>query len=362
MKQVLLFEYISGGGMGNSADFEFLIAEGFGMLSSLITDFIQLGFSVQVLIDVRVRNRVIKKFQYAIRDHKLTFETISNEKELSPQLQTLVPNSDYVLLIAPEFLNILYDLVSSIESILQPHQILLNFPSKAIYIFTNKLKTEQFIRSLGFSAPKSFLVNETFTFPHQHCILKPVDGAGSVDTFWIFTKNEVERNQIVLAILNKSPQQNFIVQQKIQGIPLSAFIACNQGKITFITFNFQSIEYTSLDELGMTKQLGYNGGYTPFTNLSSEVEKAIHDLAIVICSQFQLTGFMGIDFLYDKSSNSYSIVDINPRVTTPYIAISALFKENKSNLLQCLFSSAFKDKIRGKKTFMKSKQNEIVLN
>ena len=82
VNQVLLFEYISGGGMGNSADFEFLISEGFGMLSSLISDFLRLGFGIQVLIDERVVKRFTQKFNNEIQDQKIRFVVISNEKEL----------------------------------------------------------------------------------------------------------------------------------------------------------------------------------------------------------------------------------------------------------------------------------------
>ena len=365
VNQVLLFEYISGGGMGNSADFEFLISEGFGMLSSLISDFLRLGFGIQVLIDERVVKRFTQKFNNEIQDQKIRFVVISNEKELPTGLEMLIPSSDFILLIAPEFSNILMDISALVEAQLHSHQVLLNLPAKAISIFSDKLKSEQYIRSIGYSTPRSTKISMKSTMPfttYENCILKPFDGVGSADTFWVSEQNEIARNVKISAIIEKFPQHKYILQEKIHGNPLSAFIACNKGKITYFTINFQTIQFLPFDQNENIQKLEYLGGYTPFTKISPEIKSTILNLAETICSQFQLTGFMGIDFMYDDSCNQYSVVDINPRVTTPYIAISALFKENHDNVVRCLFSDRYVKQISGMKSYRKSNKNEIVLN
>jgi predicted ATP-grasp superfamily ATP-dependent carboligase len=130
--------------------------------------------------------------------------------------------------------------------------------------------------------------------------------------------------------------------------------------MTYFTINSQEISFKSTNYENINK-LEYTGGATPFTKITNTVKSKVENVAKLICTNFQFTGFFGLDFIYDTQHKSYSIIEINPRITTPYIAISALFQENNSNILDCIFKKTRSLKIKGKKTFMKSIEKKIVL-
>jgi len=361
MKQVLLFEYASGGGIEQTDEFSFLMSEGFGMLSKLITDFSQLGLEIHTLIDTKVLQKFHISHQEILKVHKLHYEVITAKAEIFSKISDILPKCDYILIIAPEYSNILYDIIYFVEHRIKSHQILLNLSSKAVAIFTDKLKTESYLSSKGCSVPKSIKLSE-LRFAHLPCeqefIVKPIDGVGASDTYCLRPNCNDDMKTLILNISQKSLHR-FLIQEKFDGNSLSAFIAAKNGQITYFTINSQSISY--LQKTQQITQLEYVGGSTPYEDLSLDVFHAIKQVASTICDQFQMTGFMGIDFIYNDKMNSYVILDINPRVTTPYIAISELFRENNSNILQCLFTGEFRGKIRGKKSFVKTSENTITL-
>ncbi|MBN2157370.1 MAG: ATP-grasp domain-containing protein [Candidatus Lokiarchaeota archaeon] len=365
MKHVFLFEYISGGGIKNSSEFEFLIPEGFSMLSSLIKDFSLFGIHIHTLIDERIAPKFLQTHSNEIKNQIISYVIIPKGEEIQNHLQKIVTKVDYVLCIAPEFSNILYNLIAFFETSLKSHQLLLSLPSSAILLFTDKLMTESFLHSSGFCAPHSIKLDletvKNIPKSKSEYIIKPFDGVGASDTYCIPSDLRKNISSVFDAIQKRAPHQHFIIQKKQSGIALSAFIGCQDGQLSFLIFNTQNIKYHEIDQLYQIHQLEYSGGSTPYTDLPPDMEKIIRDIATAISSQFDFTGFFGLDFVFDISTNTYSIVDINPRVTTPYIAISELFRENHSNILECLFGK-FSGRLIGKKEYVKTDQREISLN
>ncbi len=361
-KSVLLYEYISGGGIKNTQGFEFLIPEGFGMLSSLIKDFTQLGIKTHTLIDNRISSQFVNTHSELINQESLTYTILPLLVDFKEEFFEMLSIVDYVLCIAPEFTNILYNIVKSVEERILPHQSLLNLSAKATQLFTDKLNTESYLHSLGFQAPISYELNlwdPDEMRGNSELVVKPFDGVGASDTYCVSSGVQTDIRKTLQQIKENSPNQRFIIQEKIKGIPLSAFIASRKGKITYFTINFQEINLKKIHD--GVKQIEYLGGYTPYTKILPEIKTKIHNLAYRISSDFNLTGFFGIDFIYDTSKPSYSIVDINPRVTTPYIAISDLFRENDSNIIQSVLDGTIPEPIEGKRHFRKSDNNSIIL-
>ncbi|TFG17056.1 MAG: ATP-grasp domain-containing protein [Promethearchaeota archaeon] len=365
LKRVLIFEYISGGGIEDVQDFNFLIPEGFGMLSSMITDFASLDFQIYTLIDSRVIEPFKSSHSNLLKNSQLAYTEIAHNEQVKSQLTHLIPKFEYILIIAPEFSNILEDLVRDAEFLIQSHQKMLNLPSAAISIFTDKIKTESFLMQYGFISPHSCKITEYSTIldpSHQDYVIKPIDGVGATDTYSIQLEDNSESIEMVISdILKRSSNQNLLIQQKAIGIPLSAFISSKNGNVTFFTINTQHINFSPVTDSSQTRQIHYLGGSTPYTEISPSIRRTIYEAASTICSLFHFTGFFGIDFLFDKKTNNYSIIDVNPRVTTPYIAISELFRENKHNILESLFEGEIKEEIHGSKSFRKTDQNTIEL-
>jgi len=104
---VLIFEYVSGGGIEDSEDFEFLISEGFGMLSALIHDFSQLGFNIHTLIDNRIFEQFKSRHFDLIERNQIIIAKINSSNQVNLILENVIPNCSYIIFIAPEKSNTL---------------------------------------------------------------------------------------------------------------------------------------------------------------------------------------------------------------------------------------------------------------
>ena len=361
---VLIFEYISGGGIENSEDFELLISEGFGMLCTLIQDFSRMDFEIYTLVDNRIFEQFTLKHDDLIKRNQLAFAKINSPSQVTMILENALSNNSYIIIIAPEFSNILYNLVKMVENLIASDQILLNLPSNAILTFTDKRKTESYLKSHKIPTPPSLdLTFQTISYlPSKEYIIKPFDGVGSSDTYSLTsTINRMEFGAFLGHLLDNGRSSSYIIQEKVKGIPLSAFVAAFNGKVKLYVVNSQEFKFEVIKNKNIHK-IEYLGGTTPFSKIASDIKSKVKNIAKLICAEFQLTGFFGIDFVYNSKDKSYSIIEINPRVTTPYIAISALFQENKINILESILKDRKLPKMKGKKTFRKAEEKKISLN
>jgi predicted ATP-grasp superfamily ATP-dependent carboligase len=95
-------------------------------------------------------------------------------------------------------------------------------------------------------------------------------------------------------------------------------------------------------------KLEYIGGLTPYDELPEEIFHYILSFLQDFCRSYKFTGFFGIDFIYnpltasleDTAGNIY-LIEINPRVTTPYIAYSELFRKLSENLAGLFFDGNY---------------------
>ncbi len=54
---IFIFEYISSGGFNNAS--RSLLSEGFGMLTALINDFAEMGFKINLIIDIKLKSEIL---------------------------------------------------------------------------------------------------------------------------------------------------------------------------------------------------------------------------------------------------------------------------------------------------------------
>ena len=201
-------------------------------------------------------------------------------------------------------------------------------------------------------------------------IIKPLDGVGCLETFELelnlFQIYEYPKeffddlDSIFRKIKYEFPDTKFIIQNKIDGKCLSVSAIKNKDKLTFISVNEQLIESILLEE---TKsrirffKLEYLGGYSPMMNSKPSMIKAISKITQNICENFNFNGFFGLDFLYNENlatqdeKNSITLIEVNPRITTPYIAYSKLYQNRNINFAQEFFKNKteietkFKEKV-----------------
>jgi predicted ATP-grasp superfamily ATP-dependent carboligase len=385
LKNIFIFEYISSGGFSDEDVPNTLLSEGFGMLSSLVKDFFYLGFKINLLID----NRLILLFQSLMdglkeekgitpdEDVQFCYEKIYNSDDMDLKFNEFVKKSEFCMIIAPEFNNILFNYVKRAEEICKKRNgKILNPNSHFIEIFSDKLKTGKFFEH-KLITPASYSVEEflyhvetqfkdpkakangtdsTYTY-----ILKPHDGVGCVDTFemMIGVKSYIEHPDKLLVDVKKAldmitieyPQENYIVQKKVDGIPLSISAINRKRKLIFFSINMQYIDLEPIMRLNsdfLISRINYIGGFTPYYKIPKKMIKYLKKITSKLCKNYDFNGFFGIDFIFnefcyssDDYLNSFSLIEINPRVTTPYIAYSGIFRKMARNFCELFFNGKF---------------------
>lgn len=377
-KSIFIYEYLSGGGICNEDVPMSLLSEGFSMLSALIEDFSSIGFKIHLLLD----SRLLDKLKLIKQKSKwIKYDLIKDPKELKSRFDEYVIISDYILVIAPESNFILFKLVSRVEEILKAfdNKTILNVCSALTFIGSNKLVTEEKLKDvLGLNFPSSFNMSsfldyyenivkdpEKIVSPSKvaQFIIKPSDGVGCVETYQIsFDSNYFstypakileDLRDIFNYIKKTSPQSDYIVQNKIDGIPLSLSAINRNGTLSFLSINKQNL-VAEIIPISKTlnncilEKLNYIGGITPYYEISDDLSLYLASMVRNLCQRYIFTGFFGIDFIYnsnykiiDNPKKALTLIELNPRITTPYIAYSLLLRQESKNIAEFFFKGDF---------------------
>jgi tyramine---L-glutamate ligase len=136
-------------------------------------------------------------------------------------------------------------------------------------------------------------------------VLKPVDGAGSVDTFYLTDALSLPDGvrQIPVALL----------QPFIPGAPMSAsFFVDHRGQSWLIGVGRQRMAIRE-------GRFEYCGGTLP-----APCRDALPQLIPAVDAVAGLRGFVGVDFIWNSRERRATILEINPRPTTSYVGLSRL--------------------------------------
>lgn len=147
---------------------------------------------------------------------------------------------------------------------------------------------------------------------NQSYIVKPLDGAGCLDTFKF---DSVIQTREYLFSLPQDHRDKLIVQPYIEGATLSLSIYVDGDNIQLLSINEQLIEQQAQQfvfhgcavNTATTKQFSQQQAM----QLANNIQQAIAGLS----------GYVGIDFIL--SNQGPVVVDINPRLTTAYVNLSA---------------------------------------
>ena len=317
--RIFIFEFISGGGF-NHVDIPIsLFNEGFGMLRGIVEDFKNLDFQIKTLIDYRI--------QHMIRYLKADFaKEINQSMDIFLEVKKAVNDCEYVFIIAPEFSDILFNLTKIMKD---QNKIILSMNLEAIKLASSKFETYNYFKKQEVSTPltyhlpshlfnKDYFINlvSKLKFP---IIIKPEDGVGAESIFYFENKSQI--SSFFSSNYNDfETDRDYIIQEYIPGEDLSVSIIGNTQGQNILSFNAQFVEIGINDS-----NSSYLGGYTPISddeNIRKKIKIQLHKLNL---SGFR--GYYGIDFIR-KEDNSFSFIEINPRLTTSYIGIRNVTKKN----------------------------------
>lgn len=292
---VLIHEWVTGGGLADEPLPASWAAEGGAMRRAIAADFASLpGVRVVVTLDPRLPPE----------PGPWTAVRIGPGEE-EPRLLGLAVEANYTVLIAPETGGVLADRTRALE---EAGVALLGSGSEAVDLAGDKLKLAKHLAEWGIRTPPGCRVvpaeglPDDFTYP---AVLKPIDGAGSVDTFLIERSGDVPGRAAALS--------EALLQPFLPGLPMSAsLLVDHRGRPTLIGIGRQSVVVRD-------GRFEYRGGTLPAPqeNFDATACRAVEAVP-------GLRGFVGVDFVWDDATGDATILEINPRPTTSVVGLARL--------------------------------------
>lgn len=283
--KLLIFEYATAQGIQDPE----ILVEGKAMLEALLSDLRK--FKPSYLIS--------KEFSGTV-DYP---NHIILDGDLYSWLSEHASEFDAALFIAPEENMELYNLTCILES---EGVKVIGSTSEAVLTCSDKLKTYNALKG-RVPLIETYSVDDVKI--DGRMVVKPVDGV-ACQGIKIISSNEELRE-----VLGSSDSQ-MILQSFVEGEAASASILSNGKIATPISLNRQYIRFDD-------GRLEYEGGATPF-------EHEMADDALIIAKRAVesikgLRGYVGVDLIL---SDKIYVVELNSRITTPYIALRKLMNLN----------------------------------
>lgn len=315
--RLIVYEYVSGGGLAGQPISPGVLSEGFGILRTIVSDFKSAGHEITVLLDSR-----LSKLNPPINADYIVPVFYSQEPQKF--LVTIAKINDAILVIAPETGQTLQLLVELVET---SGKVSLNCESTAIEKVADKTILYKILEKNGLSFPKTVILNmnddlakvkETIKSKLLVPLLfKPVDGVSCGGLSIVKVDAQIEK--AIEKIKSESAKEHFIVQEYIEGEAVSVSLLCTKSKASAISLNQQTVKVGAPDEVS-----SYEGGVVPFDNPYTHDAFA---LAEKVAGCFTgLKGYVGVDLVLAK--DNLFVVDVNPRLTTSYVGLSGVANFN----------------------------------
>jgi len=311
MKRLYLYEELSAMKLEPECALAPLLKEGVSILKALIVDFTKLNqfelfiFASKEVGESLVAEKLINFSQWIVPDPSNPFLNVVNPK-------------DAVLIMAPESDGIL---VHRIKQLNETGAENLNCSVEAITLAGDKYQTFLYLNRMDIATPATmllgnFLKTPQLTFP---LVLKPRDGAGTSDTFYIrgigFLENKAS------GIPN---HEQWIVQEFKKGLPVSYCFFVHKNRCIPIVSSLQKTECLDL-------QFNYQGGSLPLPldfgyRALSLAQKTLHNFV-------GLNGWVGVDLILGPDTKGINdfVFEINPRLTTAYLGARHHLKVNPAS-------------------------------
>lgn len=311
-----------------------LIEEGLEILKSILNDLeYEKKYDVDYLVNPNIDLPPIKYSNKIILNENL-FDWIRKHSM----------NYDYCLFVAPENDLIQYKLTKILE---ENHVKLLTSNSECSYICSKKDLTYNAISNMlkipsikiNTSDYNMDLINEIMEYDDIIC--KPPCQTAS-DFIYHTKKSEIKD---IINIYKDNNLNEMLIQEYIDGENISVSVIVVKGEIYFLSINLQIIDEKN-------GQIYYRGCESPLKHrLEDKIKKNTYK---IINSIKGLNGFVGIDYII-REKHAY-LVEINSRITTPYVVLSQICEENLTrNLIEWLIYDKKMKKLnlKSRKSFIK---------
>ncbi|HWG80528.1 MAG TPA: ATP-grasp domain-containing protein [Stellaceae bacterium] len=304
--RIFAFEYVTAGGARECAAPASLIAEGTMMLRALAGDLSRLsGVEVSVARDPAI----------ALGHVGGDVRTIDPANPWAAWGE-LIADCDAVWPIAPESGGILEEVTALAE---RHGRAVLNSRRDALAVACSKHATTTHLARAGAAVAATALAGGPPPAGTHGWVVKPDDGAGSVDTHFLSDRAALARWQA------KHPRANFVVQEFVPGPTLSLSTLMQDGACWLLSCNVQDVRCEG-------GAFVYRGG----TVAGAEARRRdLEPLAARIAAALPgLWGHVGIDVVDGPAGPV--VIEINPRVTTSYVGLAESIGLNPAALVLAL--------------------------
>jgi predicted ATP-grasp superfamily ATP-dependent carboligase len=302
--KVFVYEWATGGGLVEEPGPlpASIVREGAAMIGALAADLERIaGCRVFALRDPRV-------VQLAPRNCEVI--DVLSRFEHEDEFDRLASEADATILIAPELDGILGKLA---RRVVNGGGRLMSPSPEFIRIAGDKQRTCDALRTAGVPVPIGRILESDEPLPTDFeypAVVKPLDGAGSQDTFFVRASHDVP----------PAYAWRRRIERFMPGMAASAAMLCGPGKQLGLPPCRQRISDDG--------RLQYLGGELPLAPGLAERARNLADRTIAALPR--TTGYVGIDLILGREADGSEdcVIEVNPRMTTSYVGLRAATRSN----------------------------------
>lgn len=290
--RILVFEYITGGGMLGHALTPSLVSEGDLMLRALVSDLCELeGVEVVITRDARL----------APVNLPVECRVVECPEQFREAWESTLCAVDAVWPIAPEQHGALERVTAAV---VDSGKTLLNSPPSAVRVAASKIGTLRRLADQGIPVVATYRIDDELPGSGGRWVLKPDDGVGCLGIRLFQDRDALLRHWEQLV---EGPA--YVAQPYTAGMAASLCILAREGEAALLSVNRQRIAV--MDDafvlLGCVVG-GLNGG-PRYPRLARNVAAALPGLR----------GFVGVDLIVGRGGPR--VLEVNPRLTTSYVGL-----------------------------------------
>lgn len=291
--KILVFEYITGGGLAGQVLPKTLANEGRMMLQALLDDLKSLSnLEILLPLDRRCLDLLVPDGTKVI--------PVAMNADIDQVLSEWIAEADLVWPLAPESDGVLENLARRV--IAAGKTLLLSDP-ETVALCADKLATYRCLIANSLPVVQTLPLADLTEAPFLPCVIKPIDGVGCEGSRII--DNPLQFQAIVGSL------QGYLIQPLLIGQAVSLSCLFKQGKGWLLCCNEQKI--------GMRdNQFSLQACLVNAPNERRPFYQALIDR--VAEAMPGLWGYIGIDLVETKDLGPL-ILEINPRLTTSYVGI-----------------------------------------
>lgn len=346
MPRILLYEFASSGGLLGCRDpvADSIRREGAAMLSALAFDFAAIP---------NVETLVMLADDVMIRLPDCPSITVLSPGEDLQQLAELSRNVDWAVVVAPEFDDLLYSRCRLVES---QGGRLLGPSSSLVVLAADKQHAAEHLAAAGVNVPLGFAISPSDPLPDAisfPAVLKPRFGAGSDRVRLIKDRTALVEHGWPGLDLREAPVKEQLsndigIGSKTSGAPPGLRrslqprppgVKCTDRIETFCPGLAASVAFLCgpagrfalppcRQRLSDDGQFRYLGGELPLP--PAMAARATELAARAVASLPGPLGYVGVDLVLGPGNDAIDdvVIEINARLTTSYVGLRALAKEN----------------------------------